>query len=112
MLLLPWQAIAPLIERVSGREEPAEARSGDVLSVRRALGGVQVPVRAEVASVSLPIEAVLALRPGDVLSLEAPADAGVTLYADKVPVHRGRPGRAGARRAVQVTGPARGGAGR
>src|SRR6185436_12283443 len=49
--------------------------------------------------VHLPIEAVLALKPGDVLSLQAPADGGVTLYADKVPVHRARPGRSGPRRA-------------
>jgi flagellar motor switch protein FliM len=104
-LLLPWQAIAPLIDRVGGREEHAEVRSGDALSVRRAVGGVQVAVRAEVASVQLPIESVLSLRPGDVLSLNAPADGGVTLYADKVPVHSGRPGRSGARRAVQVNGP-------
>ena len=57
----------------------------------------------------LPIEAVLALRPGDVLNLQAPAEGGVTLYADKVPVHKARPGRSGSRRAVQITGPARGG---
>jgi flagellar motor switch protein FliM len=106
VLLLPWQAIAPVIERVAGREEQSEVRTGDAMSVRRAVGGVKVAVRAEVASVQLPIETVLALKPGDVLSLQAPADAGVTLYADKVPVHRGRPGRSGARRAVQVNGPA------
>ena len=106
VLLLPWQAIAPVIERIGGREEQSEVRTGDAMSVRRAVGGVQVAVRAEVASVQLPIETVLALRPGDVLSLQAPADGGVTLYADKVPVHRGRPGRSGARRAVQVNGPA------
>ena len=105
-LLLPWLAIAPVIERFSGREEHAEVGSGDVDSVRRAVGGVQVPVRAEVAGVHLPIEAVLALKPGDVLHLQAPADAGVTLYADKVPVHRAKPGRSGSRRAVQITGPA------
>ena len=45
----------------------------------------------------------LALQPGDVLPLDAPADAGVTLFADKVPVHRAKPGRSGSRRAVQVT---------
>jgi flagellar motor switch protein FliM len=37
-----------------------------------------------------------------VLRLDAPAEAGVTLYADKVPVHTGKPGRSGSRRAVQV----------
>ena len=111
VLLLPWQAIAPVIELVGGREQHAEVRQGDALSVRRAVGGVAVAVRAEVASVQLPIEAVLSLRPGDVLSLQAPADGGVTLYADKVPVHHARPGRSGARRAVQVSGPVRPGGG-
>jgi flagellar motor switch protein FliM len=106
VLLLPWQAIAPVIERFSGREEQTEVGRGDADSVRRAVGTVEVPVRAEVAGVHLPIEAVLALKPGDVLSLQAPADGGVTLYADKVPVHRAMPGRSGSRRAVQITGPA------
>jgi flagellar motor switch protein FliM len=107
VLLLPWQAIAPVIERFSGREEKVEARDGQAAdSVRRAVGGVEVPVRAEIAGVHLPIEAVLALEPGDMLHLHAPADAGVTLYADKVPVHRAKPGRSGSRRAVQVTVPA------
>ena len=91
-LLLPWLAIEPVIERFSGRDERAEVGQRDALSVRRAIGGVEVPVRAEVACVHLPIEAVLALKPGDVLALQAPAEGGVTLYADKVPVHRARPG--------------------
>ena len=49
-------------------------------------------VRAEVAAVELPIEEVLALRPGDVLRLDGRADDGVTLYADDVPVHRAHAG--------------------
>jgi len=61
-------------------------------------------VRAEVASVMIPIESVLALKEGDLLRLNSPAAAGITLYADQVPVHTGRPGRSGSRRAVQVTG--------
>jgi flagellar motor switch protein FliM len=55
-----------------------------------------------VASIELPIEEVLALQAGDVLRLDAPAEGGVTLFADKVPVHRAKPGRSGSRRAVQV----------
>ena len=70
--------------------------------VRRAVGKVDMTVRAEVAAIELPIEQVLSLQPGDVLSLGAPAEAGVTLYADKVPVHRAKPGRSGSRRAVQI----------
>jgi flagellar motor switch protein FliM len=75
--------------------------------LRRAVGGVAIPIRAEVASRELPIEEVLMLRPGDLLRLDAPAEAGITLYAGQVPVHRARPGRNGARRAAQVLGPAR-----
>ena len=66
-------------------------------------------VRAEVASVVMPIESVLALKEGDLLRLNAPAAAGITLYADQIPVHTGRPGRSGSRRAVQVTGTVGGG---
>jgi flagellar motor switch protein FliM len=61
-------------------------------------------VRAEVASREMAIEDVLALQPGDVLRLGKPADAGITLFADKVPVHTAKPGRSGSRRATQVVG--------
>ena len=63
-LLVPWQAIAPVIDRFSGRDEQPTTDAEEALSVRRAIGGVQVPVRAEVASVHLPIEAVLAAQAG------------------------------------------------
>jgi flagellar motor switch protein FliM len=103
-LLLPWSAIEPVAERFAGRDDLSAAARGDdeADSVRRAVGRVDVTVRAEVAAVELPIEQVLALRAGDVLRLDTPAEAGVTLYADKVPVQRGKPGRSGSRRAVQV----------
>jgi flagellar motor switch protein FliM len=103
-LLLPWSAIEPVAERISARDDSAAGLDGrEAASVRRAVGRVEMTVRAEVAAVELPIEAVLGLRPGDLLRLDAPAGQGVTLYADEVPVHRGRPGRSGGRRAVQVT---------
>jgi flagellar motor switch protein FliM len=103
-LLLPWSAIAPVADRFASRDDFAAARGeGEVEGVRRAVGRVDMTVRAEVASVELPIERVLALQPGDVLPLDAPAERGVTLFADKVPVHLAKPGRSGGRRAVQVT---------
>jgi flagellar motor switch protein FliM len=102
-LLLPWSAIAPVADAFAARDEAPDRGSQEVRRVRRAVGGVEMTVRAEVAAVELPIEGVLALRPGDILRLEAPAEAGVTLYADKVPVQRGKPGRSGSRRAVQIT---------
>ena len=104
-LLIPWSAIAPVADQFAAREDRRGARSDDdAASVRRAVGDVEMTVRAEVASVAMPIEAVLALKEGDLLRLNAPAAGGITLYADKVPVHTGRPGRSGSRRAVQVTG--------
>ena len=104
-LLLPWSAIAPVADRFAAREDMmGSQRPEDAQSVRRAVSRVEMTVRAEVAAVELPIEEVLALREGDLLRLNAPAEAGVTLYADKVPVHQGKPGRSGSRRAVQVTG--------
>ncbi len=104
-LLLPWSAIAPVAERFGAHDEAPDRGEQEIQRVRRALGGVDVTVRAEVAAVELPIEDVLALRPGDVLRLAAPAEAGVTLYADQVPVQRAKPGRSGSRRAVQIIEP-------
>jgi flagellar motor switch protein FliM len=102
-LLLPWSAVEPVADRFSARDDAAGAMGEEqVASVRRAVGRVEMTVRAEVAAVELPIEQVLALQPGDVVRLDAPASGGVTLFADEVPVHRARPGRSGGRRAVQV----------
>jgi len=103
-VLLPHIAIAPVIEQLTALEDGAAAGDAETAdAVRSAVGRVEMTVRAEVASVELPIEEVLALRPGDVLRLDGRADEGVTLYADAVPVHRGMPGRSGGRRAVQIT---------
>ena len=90
-------------ERFGAGDDAPDRGAEEIRQVRRAVGGVDVTVRAEVASIELPIEQVLALQAGDILRLDAPAEAGVTLFADKVPVHRAKPGRSGSRRAVQVT---------
>jgi flagellar motor switch protein FliM len=104
-LLLPWSAIAPVAGRFGAHDDAPDRGEQEIQRVRRALGRVDVTVRAEVAAVELPIEEVLALRPGDVLRLAAPAEAGVTLYADQVPVQRAKPGPSGSRRAVQIIEP-------
>jgi flagellar motor switch protein FliM len=104
-LLLPWLSVAPLVESFGFNEHAATNRGEEeARSVRQAVGRVDMTVRAEVAAREMPIEELLALRPGDVLRLGAPAEAGITLYADKVPVHRAKPGRSGSRRAAQVIG--------
>jgi flagellar motor switch protein FliM len=103
-LLVPWSAIAPVADLFGAREETKGTQNDeDRTSVRRAVGNVEMTLRAEVAAVEMPIEEVLALREGDIVRLNARASAGVTLFADKVPVHTARPGRSGSRRAIQVT---------
>jgi flagellar motor switch protein FliM len=102
-LLLPYSTIAPVVHRFSARDDMGEEEAGQAQAVRSAVGQVEMTVRAEVAAIELPIEQVLALRPGDVVGLGAHAADGVTLYAGAVPVHRAAPGRSGARRAVQIT---------
>ena len=105
-LLLPYTAIADVAHRFNSREYLAGEGVGNrSAAVRDAVGRVEMTVRAEIAAVDVPIEQVLALRPGDVLKLDARADDGVTLYAGAVPVHKALPGRSGGRRAIQVTGP-------
>jgi flagellar motor switch protein FliM len=101
-MLLPWAAIASVADRFSSRDELGSGAGDDVESLTRAVGRVDMLVRAEVAAIEMPIEQVLALRPGDVLRLDARAEDGVTVVADSVPVHRAQPGRSGSRRAVQI----------
>jgi flagellar motor switch protein FliM len=108
-LLLPWSSIAPVAGHFSAREDNgAESGPEEARKVARAVGRVDINVRAEVASRQMAIEELLALKPGDVLSLDSPADAGITIFADKVPVHCAKPGRVGSRRGAQIVGRAGG----
>jgi flagellar motor switch protein FliM len=105
-LLVAHRSIEPaLVSLPSGHYGELEAGGVDPATqaaVRESLADVGVELRAEVAAVELAVEDVLALRPGDIVHLGVPAAAGVTLYADAVPVHRARPGRSGKWRAVEV----------
>ena len=104
-LLIPWLAIDPVAERLSGKEarEP-EAESAGAAEIGRAMAGVPVTLRAEVAAIELPIDQILSLGPGSLIRLGAPADQGVTVYAENVKLARAQPGCNGARRAIQVSG--------
>lgn len=102
-LLVPWAAIDAVADQVAGRESRPDATDPRIATaVRRAVASAEVVLRAEVAHVELAIDDVLGLQPGDLVRLAAPADAGVLVYAEDVPVHRARPGRSGTRRAVQI----------
>lgn len=108
-LLLPYRCIEPIEDRLPrGAHHHGEgADEGSARLVEAAVGEATIELRAEVASVDLPAEEVLALKVGDLVRFESPAGQGVTVYADDVPVHRARPGRSARRRAVQVLGRAR-----
>lgn len=103
VLLVPHQAVATAIDAFSGedgRDREAAAVQGEAM--REAVSHVDVVLRAEVAATELTAGELLALQPGSLLRLDAPAAAGVTVFADDVAVCRARPGRSGRRRAVQV----------
>ncbi|MGE4426889.1 MAG: flagellar motor switch protein FliM [Solirubrobacteraceae bacterium] len=102
VLLLPYAAIAPVADALGGTDHGPGGDDGIADEADAAVRGVAVTVRAEVARVRRTIGEVAALRPGDVLRLDAPVDAGVRVYADQTAVFRGSPGRLAARRAVQV----------
>jgi flagellar motor switch protein FliM len=104
-LLIPYCAIAPVASSFSQLDGAGQEGDGAGTEIDGALRGVSIDMRAEVADTHMTVDEVLALRPGDVVSLDASASAGVTVYADEVPVHRARPGRSGRRRAVQILGP-------
>jgi flagellar motor switch protein FliM len=102
-LLIPWLAIDPVQQHISGREQFGHGGAADAaMEVRRAIAGVPVTLRAEVAAVDLPVSDILALEVGSVIRLGTPAARGVSLYAENVRVGRGLPGANGPRRAVQV----------
>jgi flagellar motor switch protein FliM len=102
-LLIPWLAIDPIQQRISGREHfgvDDVAHAED--EMQRALGAVPVTLRAEVAAVDLPVSEILGLTAGSVIRLGKPAARGVSLFAENTPLGQGSPGANGARRAVQV----------
>jgi flagellar motor switch protein FliM len=104
-LLIPWLAIDSVADDLSGKENrEAEADLAGAAEIGRAVSGVPVTLRAEVAAIDLPIDEILSLGPGSVIKLGVQADQGVTLFAENVKLARAQPGANGPRRAVQVSG--------
>jgi flagellar motor switch protein FliM len=103
-LLIPWSAIGPVADEILGsgpRLQETDSREARAMS--RGLAGARVCLRAEVGAREMAVERVLALTPGTLLALQDRADEGVRLFAEGVPLGRGRPGLRGARRAVKLT---------
>jgi flagellar motor switch protein FliM len=102
-LLVPWIAVEPVANQLSGRE-PARRRDGTDHRgpMRVAMSRVRVALRAEVAAVHMSAEEILALKPGSVVRLGGRAEDGITLYAENTRLAGAVPGAAGPRRAVQI----------
>jgi flagellar motor switch protein FliM len=106
-LIVPWATVAPVANAFASPDEAAGLADDPraAAAVRAGLREVSVDLRAEVGDTQMALEDVLALRPGDIVRLDAQAGDDATVYADGVPVHRARAGRSGTRRAIQVLGP-------
>jgi len=104
-LLIPWIAIEPVVQTISGRDDGRQAEEVKVTPMQRAMSDVPVRLRAEVASVELQVRDILALAPGSVVKFGARAEDGVMLFAENVKLARAQPGSHGPRRAVQICGP-------
>lgn len=103
-ILLPYSATELATGRfTSGAPEGPANDPAARTAMHRAIHSVGIELRAEVAAVELTAERILALSEGDLVRL-GPASSGVTLFADDVPLQRAKPGRDGARRAVQLVG--------
>jgi flagellar motor switch protein FliM len=104
-LLIPYNAISALLARLHhGTTQDPAAHA----ALNQTLSDVGLELRAQVGGLDMTVDDVLALAPGDVVALHAPAADGVTLYADGVPLQAARPGRNGGRRAVQLDSRVRG----
>ena len=103
-LLIPWSAIEPVAGEILGAEGTAqEPDPREQQAMQRGLAEAQVLLRAEVGSLQMPVEQMLALTPGATLELEGRAEDGVALYAEGVALGQGRPGLRGTKRAIKLT---------
>jgi len=103
-LLIPWSAIEPVAAEILGGEGTAQRPDPrEQQAVQRGLAEAQVLLRAEVGSLQMPVEQMLALTPGTTLTLEGRAEDGVALYAEGVALGQGRPGLRGTKRAIKLT---------
>jgi flagellar motor switch protein FliM len=104
-LLIPWIAIDPVADRLSGKDATeSDADAVGAVEMGRAMAAVPVTLRAEVAAVEMPIDQILSLGPGSLIKLGVQAEQGVTVFAENVKLARAQPGCNGPRRAIQVSG--------
>lgn len=107
LLLLPHISAQPALAEFAARtaaDMESDPRVRAMLHHR--IGEATVNVRAELGSASMGLHEVLALQPGDAIRLSGPAPGEAELCVDDLVVSRGRAGRAGSKRAIQIEGAA------
>jgi flagellar motor switch protein FliM len=105
-ICIPYGALDPVRPKLAGTVDMSgggRAASWDG-QFRAQIGDVQLSVRAELGTCSLNVGSVLALKPGDVLTLEKRRDEPVVLHVEGRPKFYGTPGIAGDGHAVQIIG--------
>lgn len=102
-LVIPHRSVAPMLVNFERSHFGPEMDGLAPDAMERVVCEVDVLVRAEVGSIDMPLDEVLALVPGDTIPLRRPATEGCVLHVDDVPVYTVAPGRNGNQRAVQVT---------
>jgi flagellar motor switch protein FliM len=105
---LPYRSIEKVVGNLAAHRYFAtgdEADAGQKADLMSALSGVEMPVRAEIGAARIPVETVLALRPGDVIPLGRRTSEGVRLVVGNTRTYRAMPGRDGRNIAVRIVEP-------
>lgn len=102
---LPWRSIERVVGDLTAHRYFATGEAESAESQQRLLDGlrgVTMPVRAVVGATTVPVDTVLALKPGDVLSLGRRVEDGMRLVVGSTKTYRAYPGRDGRYVAVRV----------
>lgn len=107
-LCLPYAMLEPYLPQLSARYWLLRDRRGggegsQEEKIRRELAEVRLSLSAELGQARLTLGELLGLEVGDVVPLEAPREAPVTVLVAGRRKFRGRPGRSGRHLAVQIT---------
>ncbi|MDQ2678149.1 MAG: flagellar motor switch protein FliM [Actinomycetota bacterium] len=109
-LCYPYAVLEPLLGGIVDQSDRGGDPAAAALATERVAGRINdAPVEVSVVfqPTSMRSQDILALRVGDVLTLEHPADALLTATVDDVPLFAVRPARKGKRVAAQVVAPIR-----
>ncbi|MEW6476514.1 MAG: flagellar motor switch protein FliM [Actinomycetota bacterium] len=106
-LCIPFAALQPVLDEVTGNSILAGRVEADAESVRDALagrvGGAPVTVSVCFQPVVLPLADIVDLQPGDVLPLDHRVDVPLAVSVGGVPRFAAKPGRRGKRLACVIT---------